>query len=104
MFVVELGSVLVTIFFVKDLGSSSTQENVFAALVAAGSGSGALRDFSEAIAEGRGKAQADEMETRGAETVSAWVRRVAGDHRAPRCASGSRWSSQRERSSPPTAR
>ena len=35
MFVVELGSVLVTILFFVDLGDSSTQENLFAGLVAA---------------------------------------------------------------------
>jgi len=35
MFIVEVGSVAVTVLFLKDLGSSSAEENVFAGLVAA---------------------------------------------------------------------
>ena len=71
MFVVELGSVLVTIFFVKDFGSSSSQENVFAGLVAAWLWFTVLfATFAEAIAEGRGKAQADELRKTRAETVA----------------------------------
>ena len=71
MFVVELGSVLVTIFFLKDFGSSSTQENVFAGLVAAWLWFTVLfATFAEAIAEGRGKAQADELRKTRAETVA----------------------------------
>ena len=71
MFVVELGSVLVTIFFVKDFGSSSSQENVFAGLVAAWLWFTVLfATFAEAIAEGRGKAQADELRKTRAETIA----------------------------------
>jgi K+-transporting ATPase ATPase B chain len=71
MFVVELGSVLVTIFFVKDFGSSSTQENVFAGLVAAWLWFTVIfATFAEAIAEGRGKAQAEELRKTRAETVA----------------------------------
>jgi K+-transporting ATPase ATPase B chain len=75
MFVVELGSALVTILFVKDFGSSSTQENVFAGLVAAWLWFTVLfATFAEAIAEGRGKAQADELRKTRAETVAHRVR------------------------------
>jgi K+-transporting ATPase ATPase B chain len=71
MFVVELGSVLVTILFVKNFGSSTTQENVFAGLVAAWLWFTVLfATFAEAIAEGRGKAQADELRKTRAETIA----------------------------------
>ena len=71
MFVVELGSVLVTIFFVRDFGNASTQENVFAGLVAAWLWFTVLfATFAEAIAEGRGKAQAEELRKTRAETIA----------------------------------
>jgi K+-transporting ATPase ATPase B chain len=59
MFVVLVGSVLTTILFLRDLGEGTTQENVFAGLI-----TGWLwftiifANFAEAMAEGRGKAQA----------------------------------------------
>ena len=59
MFVVEVGSVLTTILFVRDLGSSSRNENVFAGLVVVFLWFTVLfANFAEAMAEGRGKAQA----------------------------------------------
>src|SRR3981081_3286545 len=59
MFVVEVGSVLTTVLFLRDLGSSSVQQNVFAGLVAAFLWFTVLfANFAEAVAEGRGKAQA----------------------------------------------
>ncbi|MGH8512699.1 MAG: potassium-transporting ATPase subunit B, partial [Gammaproteobacteria bacterium] len=59
MFVVGVGSVLTTILFVKDFGSSSTNVNVFAGLVALFLWFTVLfANFAEAVAEGRGKAQA----------------------------------------------
>jgi len=71
MFIVELGSVLVTILFIRDLGSASTQENVFAGLVAAWLWFTVLfATFAEAIAEGRGKAQAEELRKTRAETIA----------------------------------
>jgi K+-transporting ATPase ATPase B chain len=71
MFVVELGSVLVTILFLVHLDDSSTQENLFAGLVAAWLWFTVLfANFAEAIAEGRGKAQAEELRKTRAETTA----------------------------------
>ena len=71
MFVVELGSVLVTFLWLKNLAGSSSQENVFAGLVAAWLWFTVLfANFAEAVAEGRGKAQADELRKTRAATVA----------------------------------
>ena len=71
MFVVELGSVLVTFLWLKNLSDSSTQENVFAGLVAAWLWFTVLfANFAEAVAEGRGKAQADELRKTRAATIA----------------------------------
>jgi K+-transporting ATPase ATPase B chain len=71
MFVVELGSVLVTILFFVHLDDSSTQENLFAGLVAVWLWFTVLfANFAEAIAEGRGKAQAEELRRTREETVA----------------------------------
>ena len=72
MFVVGVGSVLTTILFFKDLGSSSTtNENVFTGLVALFLWFTVLfANFAEAIAEGRGKAQADTLRKTRSETVA----------------------------------
>src|SRR3954447_18751749 len=76
MFVVGIGSVLTTILFFKDLGSSSHDENMFAGLVALFLWFTVLfANFAEAVAEGRGKAQADTLRKTRAETVAR--RRVA---------------------------
>ncbi len=64
MFVVEIGSVLVTILAVTD-------PSVFAWLIAAWLWFTVLfANFAEAVAEGRGKAQADELRRTRAETVA----------------------------------
>jgi K+-transporting ATPase ATPase B chain len=71
MFVVEVGSVLTTVLFLKDLDSSSTNENVFAGLVAVFLWFTVLfANFAEAVAEGRGKAQADTLRKTRAETMA----------------------------------
>ncbi len=71
MFVVEIGSVFTTVVFFRDLGSSSSEENVFAGLVAAFLWFTVLfANFAEAIAEGRGKAQADTLRRTRQETVA----------------------------------
>ncbi|MDQ1423081.1 MAG: potassium-transporting ATPase ATP-binding subunit, partial [Acidimicrobiaceae bacterium] len=71
MFVVELGSVLTTILFLRDLHSSTAAENVFAGLVAAWLWFTVLfANFAEAMAEGRGKAQAATLRKTRAETVA----------------------------------
>jgi K+-transporting ATPase ATPase B chain len=78
MFVVEIGSVLTTILFFRDLGSSTANENVFAGLVALWLWFTVLfANFAEAMAEGRGKAQAATLRKTRAETV-ARVRRPDG--------------------------
>jgi K+-transporting ATPase ATPase B chain len=71
MFVVELGSVLTTVLFVRDLGSSSGEENVFAGLLAAWLWFTVLfANFAEAVAEGRGKAQAETLRAARTDTVA----------------------------------
>jgi K+-transporting ATPase ATPase B chain len=71
MFVVEVGSVLTTILFFTNLSSASTNENVFAALVALFLWFTVLfANFAEAVAEGRGKAQADTLRKTRSETMA----------------------------------
>ncbi len=71
MFVVEVGSVLTTILFLRDLGSSTASENVFAGLVSLWLWFTVLfANFAEAMAEGRGKAQAATLRKTRAETVA----------------------------------
>ena len=78
MFIVEIGSVLVTFLFFRDLGRASSQQNVFAGLVAAFLWFTVLfANFAEAVAEGRGKAQADALRRTRADTL-ARVRRPDG--------------------------
>jgi len=78
MFVVEVGSVLTTIIFFRDLGSSTANENVFAGLVSLWLWFTVLfANFAEAMAEGRGKAQAATLRKTRAETM-AHVRKPNG--------------------------
>ncbi len=78
MFVVGVGSVLTTVLFFKDLSASTSSENVFTGLVALFLWFTVLfANFAEAIAEGRGKAQADTLRKTRAETI-AHVRRADG--------------------------
>jgi K+-transporting ATPase ATPase B chain len=71
MFVVEGGSVIVTVLFFKELGESSTQENVFDGLIALWLWFTALfANFAEAMAEGRGKAQAETLRRTRSETLA----------------------------------
>ena len=71
MFVVEVGSVLTTILFLRDLGSSSASENVFAGLVVVFLWFTVLfANFAEAMAEGRGKAQAATLRKTRSETTA----------------------------------
>ena len=71
MFVVLVGSVLTTIIFFRDLGSSTANENVFAGLVAAFLWFTVLfANFAEAMAEGRGKAQAATLRKTRSETLA----------------------------------
>ena len=70
MFVVEVGSVLTTILFLRDLGVvQPTSENVFAGLVVVFLWFTVLfANFAEAMAEGRGKAQAATLRKTRSET------------------------------------
>jgi K+-transporting ATPase ATPase B chain len=71
MFVVEVGSVLTTILFFRDLGSSTANENVFAGLVSLWLWFTVLfANFAEAMAEGRGKAQAATLRRTRSETMA----------------------------------
>ncbi len=78
MFVVLIGSVVTTLVFLRDLGSSTADENVFAGLVALWLWFTVLfANLAEAVAEGRGKAQADSLRKAKADTT-ARVRRPDG--------------------------
>ncbi len=69
MFIVEVGALLTTVLFVRDLASATTQENVFAGLVAGWLWFTVLfANLAEAMAEGRGKAQADTLRRTRADT------------------------------------
>ena len=82
MMVVEVGSVLTTIVWLRDLGSSSGSQNLFAGLVAAWLWFTVLfANFAEAMAEGRGKAQADTLRKARSDTI-AHVRRNGGSSRS----------------------
>jgi K+-transporting ATPase ATPase B chain len=71
MFVVLVGSVLTTILFVRDLGTATTAESVFAGLIAAWLWFTVLfANFAEAMAEGRGKAQAATLRKTREETIA----------------------------------
>ncbi len=71
MFLVEIGSVLTTFLFIRDLGSSSNQKNLFAGLVAVFLWFTVLfANFAEAMAEGRGKAQADALRKTRTDTLA----------------------------------
>src|SRR4051812_44939143 len=69
MFVVEVGSVATTILFIRDATSSDRATNVFTALVTVWLWFTVLfANFAEAIAEGRGKAQAETLRATRSET------------------------------------
>ena len=79
MFIVEVGALLTTVLAVTDWGSNTGQQNVFAVSVAVWLWATVLfANFAEAMAEGRGKAQADTLRKTIAESV-AKVRTPDGD-------------------------
>ncbi|HEV2310516.1 MAG TPA: potassium-transporting ATPase subunit KdpB [Acidimicrobiia bacterium] len=85
MFVVGVGSVLVTVLFFRDLGSADVHEDVFAGLVALFLWFTVLfANFAEAVAEGRGKAQAETLRRTRSETMA---RRQRPDGSLEDCAS-----------------
>jgi potassium-transporting ATPase ATP-binding subunit len=78
MFIVEVGSVLTTILFFQKLPSAKSSDSVFTGLVSAWLWFTVLfANFAEAVAEGRGKAQADTLRKTRSETV-ARIRRPDG--------------------------
>ena len=97
MMVVEVGSVLTTIVWLRDIGSSTGTENLFAGLVAAWLWFTVLfANFAEAMAEGRGKAQADSLRKARSDTV-AHVRRDGDDRRGAEPAAAARRRVRRRR-------
>ncbi len=71
MFVVFIGSLLTTYLFVRDLPTASAADSVFTGLVAVWLWFTVLfANFAEAVAEGRGKAQADTLRKTRSETVA----------------------------------
>ena len=78
MFVVEVGSALTTILFIRDFGDATGPQNLFAGLVVLFLWFTVLfANFAEAMAEGRGKAQAATLRKTRSETI-AHVRRDGG--------------------------
>ncbi|MGD9701354.1 MAG: potassium-transporting ATPase subunit KdpB [Acidimicrobiia bacterium] len=71
MFIVEIGSLLVTYLWLRDIADADGDQNVFAGLVAAWLWFTVLfANFAEAMAEGRGKAQAATLRQARAETMA----------------------------------
>jgi K+-transporting ATPase ATPase B chain len=71
MFVVEVGSVYTTFLFLRDIGKSTGPENLFAGLVTFFLWATVLfANFAEAMAEGRGKAQAASLRKTRTETTA----------------------------------
>ncbi len=71
MFVVLVGSALTTVLFLRDAASSTARENLFSGLVALFLWFTVLfANFAEAMAEGRGKAQAATLRKTRSETVA----------------------------------
>src|SRR5579862_2336330 len=71
MFVVLVGAVWTTILFLLNLSSATTATSVFGGLVALWLWFTVLfANFAEALAEGRGKAQADTLRRTRSETVA----------------------------------
>jgi len=71
MFIVEVGSVLTTFLFVRDFATSTSTQNAFAGLVAVWLWFTVFfANFAEAMAEGRGKAQAATLRKTRADTIA----------------------------------
>ncbi len=71
MLVVEVGAVLTTIIWLRDLGSATGAENSFAGQVVLWLWFTVLfANFAEAMAEGRGKAQADSLRRTRTQTTA----------------------------------
>ena len=79
MFIVELGSVITTVIFFKDLAQGSDSQLWFVGVIAIWLWLTVLfANFAEAIAEGRGKAQANAL--RATRTTTTALRRSHDGH------------------------
>jgi potassium-transporting ATPase ATP-binding subunit len=77
MFVVEIGSILTTLLIVRDIAQGHTQNLLFTVQVTLWLWFTVLfANFAEAMAEGRGKAQADTLRKAKTETIA---NRIIGD-------------------------
>ena len=75
MFTVEVTSVLAFVFWIKDFGQSSATTNTFAGVTVAWLAITVwFANLAEAVAEGRGKAQADALRKTRADTVARVLR------------------------------
>src|SRR6266404_5803417 len=71
MFVVEIGSILTTLLVIRDIAQGNTGHMLFAAQVTLWLWFTVLfANFAEAMAEGRGKAQADTLRKAKTETIA----------------------------------
>src|ERR1700736_4499246 len=71
LFVVYVGSIWSTVIFLRDVGHNTASDNVFQGLVLAFVWFVVLfGNFAEALAEGRGKAQADTLRRTRQETIA----------------------------------
>src|ERR1044071_8804337 len=77
MFVVEIGSVLTTALIIRDVAQGHTENLLFTVQIALWLWFTVLfANFAEAMAEGRGKAQADTLRRAKTETMA---NRIVGD-------------------------
>jgi K+-transporting ATPase ATPase B chain len=84
MFVVEIGAMWTTILFLRDINRVSTSTSVFGGLVALWLWFTVLfANFAEALAEGRGKAQADTLRRTRQETVAYLLEADASTQETP---------------------
>ncbi|XVQ85377.1 potassium-transporting ATPase subunit KdpB [Microbispora siamensis] len=84
MFVVYVGSIWTTILFFRDLPHAPASENVFAGLVILWLWFTVLfANFADAIAEGRGKAQADSLRRMRRETIAHVLREDGSTSETP---------------------
>jgi potassium-transporting ATPase ATP-binding subunit len=71
MFVTEIGALVATFLFIKNFGDATSEGNVFAGLISAWLWITVIfANFAEAMAEGRGKAQAAALRKTRQETVA----------------------------------
>jgi K+-transporting ATPase ATPase B chain len=71
MLVVEIGAVVTSVVFIRDFGKSTASQNVFAGMVTLWLWFTVIfANFAEAMAEGRGKAQADSLRKARSDTVA----------------------------------